>query len=230
MKKILILIISVGLLFGLVGIGTHAYFSDVKTSSVSIFTSGVWDNPKAITAFSFKELNPAVVGVVNEDSHTVALTVPVGTDVKTLVPTIVFTGESVYPASGVAKDFTSPVTYTVTAADNTTQIYTVTVIAAQAALITAFSFQKLNPAVDGVVNEDSHTVALTVPVGTDVTTLVPTIVFTGKSVDPASGVAQDFTSPVTYTVTAADNTTQAYVATVTVNTAPDNIDPVSVNE
>ena len=45
MKKILILIIGIGLIFGLVGIGTQAYFSDVETSGVSIFTSGVWDNP-----------------------------------------------------------------------------------------------------------------------------------------------------------------------------------------
>ena len=44
MKKILILIISIGLLFGLVGIGTQAYFSDVETSSGNIFTAGTWDN------------------------------------------------------------------------------------------------------------------------------------------------------------------------------------------
>jgi hypothetical protein len=31
-----------------------------------------------------------------------------------------------------------------------------------------------------------------------------TIVITGASVSPASGVAHDFTSPATYTVTAAD--------------------------
>ena len=39
---------------------------------------------------------------------------------------------------------------------------------------------------------------------------------TGSSTSPASGVAQNFTSPVTYTVTAADTTTQAYIVTVTV--------------
>ena len=43
MKKILTLIISFGLIFGLVGIGTQAYFSDVKTSSGNIFTAGVWE-------------------------------------------------------------------------------------------------------------------------------------------------------------------------------------------
>ena len=57
--------------------------------------------------------------------------------------------------------------------------------------------------------------ALTVPFGTEVTALVPTIVHTGASVSPASGAAQDFTSPVNYTVTAEDGSTQAYEVTVT---------------
>jgi len=78
-----------------------------------------------------------------------------------------------------------------------------------------------------VINEGSHTVAVTVPSGTVVTALIPTITVTGTSVLPNSGVAQNFTSPVTYTVTAADSSTQAYIVTVTIlagggggNTAP----------
>src|SRR5690606_41145579 len=54
---------------------------------------------------------------------------------------------------------------------------------------------------------------------TDVTKLTPTIVHTGASVDPNTGVEKDFTNPVTYTVKATDNTTAAY--TVTVNVADD---------
>ena len=79
--------------------------------------------------------------------------------------------------------------------------------------ITAFSFA--DPAAAGTVAEASHAVAVTVPSGTGVTALVPTITHTGASVSPASGKAQDFTSPVTYTVKAADGSTQAYVVTVT---------------
>ena len=69
---------------------------------------------------------------------------------------------------------------------------------------------------EGDVDEDAKTVEIEVPNGTDVTELVPTIAFTGASVSPESGVAQDFTDPVTYTVTAADDSTQEYVVTVTV--------------
>ncbi len=85
--------------------------------------------------------------------------------------------------------------------------------------ITSFSFSEGT----GIVDEDAHTIAVTVPFGTDVTSLVPTIaISTGATVSPASGVAQDFTSPVTYTVTAADSSIQTYVVTVSVidDTAP----------
>ena len=54
------------------------------------------------------------------------------------------------------------------------------------------------------------------PDGTDVTALIPTIAITGTSVIPASGVAQNFTSPVDYMVTAADSSTQVYVVAVTI--------------
>jgi uncharacterized protein (TIGR02145 family) len=176
--------------------------------------SDALSSTKAITAFGFT--SPAAVGVVAEATHSIAVTVPFGTDVTTLIPTIIHTGANVSPASGVAQDFTSPVVYTVTAADATTQDYTVTVTVAPstAKAITAFSFT--NPAVVGVVAEATHSIAVTVPFGTDVTTLIPTIIHTGANVSPASGVAQDFTSPVVYTVTAADAATQDYTVTVTV--------------
>jgi hypothetical protein len=50
-----------------------------------------------------------------------------------------------------------------------------------------------------------------------VTALVPTITHTGVSVSPHTGVAQNFTNPVTYTVTAQDNSTQQYMVTVVSN-------------
>jgi hypothetical protein len=174
-------------------------------------------NPaKAITAFDFA--SPAATGVVTEASHTVAITVPYGTNVTALAPTIAITGVGVSPASGVPQNFTSPVVYTVSAADTTLQNYTVTVtvLPNPAKAITAFNFA--TPVATGVVTEATHTISIIVPNGTNVTALAPTIAITGASVSPASGIAQNFTSPVTYTVTAADTTTQAYVVTVTVTT------------
>jgi hypothetical protein len=178
---------------------------------------GCKSSQKAITSFNFE--NPAAVGVITESTHLIAITVPYGTDVIVLIPTITYTGESVSPASGVAQDFTNPVVYTVTAETGSTQDYTVTVTISSSSsssdkAITSFNFE--NPAAEGVITESTHSIAVTVPYGTDVTGLIPTITYTGESVSPASGVAQDFTEPVIYIVTSEDATTQDYTVTVSV--------------
>jgi peptidoglycan hydrolase-like protein with peptidoglycan-binding domain len=68
---------------------------------------------------------------------------------------------------------------------------------------------------NGVINEDK-TISVNLPFGTDVTSLTPVINYTGASINPESGSAQDFSGPVTYVVTAEDETTESYVVTVTV--------------
>lgn len=63
----------------------------------------------------------------------------------------------------------------------------------------------------------NRTVAIQVANGTIVTALVPTItVSEGASISPASGVAQNFTNAVVYTVTAGDLSTAVWTVTVTV--------------
>jgi hypothetical protein len=196
--------------------------ADASSQAYTVTVTVAANPAKAITAFGFNGLTPNVIGAVNETDKTIALTVPYGTDVTALVPIITHTGANVSPNTGVAQDFRSPVTYTVTAADASSQAYTVTVTVAAnpAKEITAFNFDGLIPNVTGTVNEGAKTIALTVPYGTDVDALVPTITHTGASVSPNTGVAQDFRSPVTYTVTAADASSQAYTVTVTVAANP----------
>lgn len=67
------------------------------------------------------------------------------------------------------------------------------------------------------INTTNHTVFIEVTWDADITDLTPTITLSyGATIDPLSGVSQDFTSPVTYTVTALDETTtQEWVVTVT---------------
>ena len=97
-----------------------------------------------------------------------------------------------------------------------------TVPAADVKAITAFSFQGLTPPVTGVINEAVHTIALTVPRGTDLHALVATFTVAGASVavggtpQVCGTTANDFSSPVTYRVTAFDGSTQDYVVTVPV--------------
>jgi hypothetical protein len=179
---------------------------------------------KAITRFDFQGLESPVVGTINEAAHTIALTVPYGTNVTALVPTITISGTSVNPLSGVANNFTNPVTYTVTAGDGTTQAYVVTVNVegSPAKALTAFSFRGLSPVVVGSINEAAHSIALTVPYGTNVGDLVATFSTTGASVSvngtpQVSGVTpNNFASATTYTVAAGDGSSQNYVVTVTV--------------
>lgn len=94
--------------------------------------------------------------------------------------------------------------------------------------ITAFSFRTAqNPSLtnDATATISGSTITVDVPHGTDVTHLVAT--FTAEadhvlvgSVKQDSGVtANNFTSPVTYDVVAADGTKQSYTVTVNVGTA-----------
>jgi hypothetical protein len=186
---------------------------------------------KSITAFAIG----TAAGVIDETAKTIAVTVPNGTAVTTLVATFVPSAAStvkvgtVIQASGTTpNDFTNPVAYTVTAEDGTFVTYTVTVTVAPAAgpssakAISAFSIDT----VAGVIDETAKTIAVTVPNGTAVTALVATFTASdGSTVSVASAAqtsgttANDFTNPVTYTVTAADASTAAYTVTVTVAAA-----------
>lgn len=100
---------------------------------------------KALTSFSFA--SPAVVGTINESAKTVAVTVPYGTNVSALVATFVSTGASVKVGSTTqvsgttTSNFTNSVTYTVTAADGSTQDYVVTVTIASYVFTITFDGQ-----------------------------------------------------------------------------------------
>lgn len=83
-------------------------------------------------------------------------------------------------------------------------------------LITVFDFL-LSPEVIGQVDQVSHTVIMDVPYGTDLTKLQTLIIISpGATITPRSGVIQNFTTPVFYTVTAKDGSTQEYVVKVNV--------------
>ena len=70
-----------------------------------------------------------------------------------------------------------------------------------------------------IIDEKESTISLVMPAGTDVTNLVPIISITGSSISPASRVANNFTIPQIYKVTAADGSTQNYAVTVNIASA-----------
>ncbi len=169
--------------------------------------------------------------VISTIGHTVVVEVAFGTEVSALVPTFTLSeGATSNPASGVAQDFTNPVTYVVTAEDGTTsQEWIVTVTIGSEELdtetdILTFSFAEQTG--DAVINTTNHTVTIEVTFGTDISALAPTSTLSeGATSNPASGVAQDFTSPVTYIVTAEDSITiQEWTVIVTVADSPLGLD------
>jgi hypothetical protein len=168
----------------------------------------------------------SVYGTIDEDTKIVRLDFTAGTDVSHLVPTITISNyATIEPESGVAQDFTNPVYYTVTAMNGTTAQYMVEAVVHDAEnekSILSFRFDELDK--DGIIDEVARKIDFVLPAETDVTQLVPTIeVSEGATVEPASGVAQDFTNPVTYTVTAQNGTTAVYTVTVVVEGG--NVEP-----
>ena len=185
---------------------------------------------KSMSSFAFSSLTPAVSATIT--GTTVAAMVPFNVDVTSLAPTIsVAAKTTVSPASGSTQNFTNAVTYTVTAEDGTTAAYSVTVTKgvapkSSAKDITKFSFAALSPVVDATIDAANKTISATLPAGTKVTALVPTITISDKAtVSPATGVATDFTKEVSYTVTAEDLSLQVWKVNVTVD-VPDVLNDI----
>lgn len=188
--------------------------ADGSTKLYTVTVTVALNSAKDITSFEIL----GVSGTIG--ANTVALTIPYGTSVASLTPTIAYSGDSISPASGTPQDFSSPVDYTVTAADGTTKMYTVTVSVAlnSAKDITGFSFSGVN----SVAVISTNTIAVTVPDGTSLVSLIPIITITGNSISPNSGITQDFTGIINYTVTAADSSTKNYSVTVSVASSLDS--------
>jgi surface protein len=192
---------------------------------------------KEITAFSFTAadnsmLKTDITGTIS--GSTIALTVPYGTNVTSLIPAFTTTGESLkvggtaQTSGTTANDFSSTVTYVVTAQDGSSKNYTVSVTITPPRTtkeITAFSFtaadnSMLKTDITGTIS--GSTIALTVPYGTDVTSLIPAFTTTGESLkvggtaQTSGTTANDFSSTVTYVVTAQDGSSKNYTVSVTI--------------
>ncbi|MBK6965946.1 MAG: DUF5018 domain-containing protein [Bacteroidales bacterium] len=72
-----------------------------------------------------------------------------------------------------------------------------------------------------VINTGDATVTVEVTNGTSLTSLIPAIsVSAGATIDPLSGVEQDFTTPVIYTVTSESGSTKSWTVTVNEEAPP----------
>lgn len=155
---------------------------------------------KKITSFELPQGSTLI------DQLNIKITVPIGTNITLIAPTIAFEGKSVTPHSGTPQNFTNPFPYKVTAYDGSTQSYLVTVVFAAASDkdITELSIQGVKGTIAGT------NINVQVPGGTDLAAVQPKVVITGKSVSPASLQTVNLSSPIPYTVTAADGSTKVY--------------------
>jgi hypothetical protein len=137
-------------------VGNNSFYVKIIAPSSSVRGYAVTVNradvaAKTITGFYFA-INGNYYGVgtgVESGSGSISgtnitATVPYGTDLTALAPTISHSGESVAPASGAAQDFTNPVSYTVTAADDSSVSYTVTVNTPQGITISGITVEGLS--------------------------------------------------------------------------------------
>ncbi|AFM13963.1 NHL repeat containing protein [Turneriella parva] len=191
---------------------------DGTTKNFTVNVTVAANSAKEITAFSVS----GQTGTIG--TSTISITVPFGTNVTALAAVFSHTGASVN-ISGVnqvsgstTNDFTTQKIYTVVAANGSTKDYTVIIsVAANSAKdITAFSI--LGQA--GTIG--TNTIDVTVPYGTDVTSLIATFSISGASLNisganQVSGVTvNNFTTPRAYTVVAVDSSTKNYTITVSV--------------
>lgn len=140
------------------------------------------------------------------DGDKVELTLPAGSDLSALTPMVLHRGARVIP-SGTPRNFATPQVYGVIARDSTRRDYEVTIRVAAPSdkELTAFVLAPTAASITG--NE----VALVLPAGTDLRALKPSLLqHTGKSISPSADEPQDFSKPVSYVVTAADDSKQSY--------------------
>ncbi len=162
---------------------------------------------------------------IDEGAATVTLEVVNGTDLTSLEPIMELSpGATSVPEAGTAQNFSSDVTYTVTAEDeNTTKEWTVTVTEA-AGLSPNAEIRELSvEGMDSVqIDSDGATVDVFVPFGYDVTSVKPSVLLSGgvQSIAPDTSIAQDFSTAVVYTVTAQDGTTKDWAVSLIPFTPP----------
>lgn len=152
-----------------------------------------------ISAFSVH----GVQGKIDNEQMTIHVVLPSSSDVTSLIPQITIAeGAKIAPLEGMPINFTNPVKYTVENGGRY-NTYTVSVYVIDAQINRFILDNKYQ----GIINQESKKIIVSVPPTTDVTWMTPAITFTeGAGILPGSNVPQDFSNPVTYTLTYMDET------------------------
>ena len=104
---------------------TNTNGSHTSTATSSVTPIRTKNNTATIASFGFT--SPSTTGTINNTGNTVTVTVPFGTVVTALTPSVILTDTNASISPAGIQSFSTPKTYTVTAEDGTTKVYTVTV-------------------------------------------------------------------------------------------------------
>ena len=166
---------------------------------------------------------------IDHNDATISMTMPAGSDLTALsVEMSTPEGTSVSPESGSVVDFSAgPVIFKTTAANGANREYTATIVAYGDPKITSFKIG----AREGVIDYNDNTIKL--EIGSqdgDITSLTPTFEITqGCSVDKPSGVSQNFTNPVIYTVLSNDGYTAVEFSVIVSQIAAPSVTTFALN-
>ncbi len=167
-------------------------------------------------------------GVIDEENKTISVEVPYGTAMDWVDIEYTASDGAKVEDPGLLADYSDPQIFTVTAADGTEVKYTVTVTVLPNTA-TDILFFDIPEAVKTSIDQEARTITVNMPQGANVSALVPEITLSDNAtVSPASGEAQNFSSPVVYTVTAEDGKTTGEYTVSVAYMAPIVLDMVDV--
>jgi len=186
------------------------------------------NNQNDFLSYSFPEQTGAAI--INAENHTISIEVDYGTNLTSLVATFSISEsasvkiESTDQVSGVTvNDFSSPVTYTITAEDDTEQTWTVTVTNALNDENDILTFSFVEQTGVATISAINHTVNIEVEFGTNLTGLIATFTLSPEATaqigvtEQVSGVtSNNFSEDVVYSIYAEDGTVQDWTVTVTI--------------
>ena len=197
--------------------GTQSADMEIKVTFKGVRTDIVASSKAEIISFDLKDIE--ATSTIVDNVVTLTVSEADADKIKSAFPEVKISDKAtISPALDVEQDFSEPIEYTVTAEDGKTKTtYTVKTLVAASSKAEILTFGLKDVKVLSSVVE-GETVTLTVDdVDADkIKEAIPVATLSaGATISPDLDVAQDFTLPVEYTITAEDNTTKAtYIVTV----------------
>lgn len=170
-----------------------------------------------IISFKISENGEEYNGVINQSTKTISVTTSNIDLSNPITPTIEISNKAtISPSASTAQNFSQNVQYTVTAENGEQATYIVSIHNtpfSEEKKIVSFQFNIDNEVFVGDINHDD----LTIQVDTykDVSSISPIVeISENATISPNPNENQDFNTPINYTVTAQDGTSNAYTVNV----------------